>query len=605
MKKKLLSAVLAVGVVAGNLLGLPINVVADGTKVVTLGQDLSQEQRDLIMRYFGVSYDDVQIIYINNDQERAALGAYISSEQIGTHTYSCAYVNPTTSGGLQIKTANLNYVTCNMIATTLSTSGVVNCQVLAAAPFEVSGTGALTGILAAYETATGSSLDPVKKDLATQELVITGDLSQDLGQGAATGVITEAKSIIIQNNITNVTEIQNVLTQVSNEYNVQIPEESVGEIVDLLGEISAQQYDFVQMEANLAKVEANIINTDPEVNVSDEKKQEVVEKSIEATQEAEQVASDLEELSESVETEPATEEYIDGSVEVYETEEYETEYVEGGDETSPETQQGNDGSILAGADSSILGEDVKIDTTVGGEEATSNTEATEEYTETPATNSVDGYPSEESYETDYVDPAEKETEAIETEAAESEGIEETELVTEAITETEEPATDVLETYSMSEEDYQTFLNVKENLDEAFRDGVVMGSDGVDVYLEEESCAEYLKAVESYLAVLYGKGVDLVASEENNDATIEKGIKGSYEYVPVVEYVDPVMNLVDGFVRRCVFDDSEDIFEDGELTVSDMTSIYEATMGVMEDCISSEVADQGVADEEITGEEITE
>ena len=45
-----------------------------------------------------------------------------------------------------MRTANLNWVTGNMIATTLSTSGVKNCEVVAACPFEVSGTGALTGI---------------------------------------------------------------------------------------------------------------------------------------------------------------------------------------------------------------------------------------------------------------------------------------------------------------------------------------------------------------------------------------------------------------------------------------------------------------------------
>ena len=37
-------------------------------------------------------------------------------------TVSCAYVKPTQSGGIKVRTANLNWVTCNMIATSLSTS---------------------------------------------------------------------------------------------------------------------------------------------------------------------------------------------------------------------------------------------------------------------------------------------------------------------------------------------------------------------------------------------------------------------------------------------------------------------------------------------------
>ncbi|MFR8351903.1 MAG: DUF1002 domain-containing protein [Blautia obeum] len=42
-----------------------------------------------------------------------------------------------------MRTANLNYVTCNMIATALSTAGVTNCVLLPHAQYEASGTGAL------------------------------------------------------------------------------------------------------------------------------------------------------------------------------------------------------------------------------------------------------------------------------------------------------------------------------------------------------------------------------------------------------------------------------------------------------------------------------
>ena len=37
----------------------------------------------------------------------------------------------------------------------------------------MSGTGALTGIIMAYETATGETIDKAKKDIATQEVVVT------------------------------------------------------------------------------------------------------------------------------------------------------------------------------------------------------------------------------------------------------------------------------------------------------------------------------------------------------------------------------------------------------------------------------------------------
>ena len=146
------------------LASVPVSpVLADGQKVVTLGADLSEEQKQAILRYFGVEGQNLQTLTITNQDEREHLGSYVPLEQIGTRTYSCAYVSPTNSGGIQVKTANLSWVTSNMIAATLSTSGVVNCDVLAASPFEVSGTGALTGILMAYESAVGTTLDEAKK----------------------------------------------------------------------------------------------------------------------------------------------------------------------------------------------------------------------------------------------------------------------------------------------------------------------------------------------------------------------------------------------------------------------------------------------------------
>ena len=123
-----------------------------------------------MLKYFGIrDRSSVEILTITNDDEREHLGSFVPLEQIGTHTYSCAYVCPTNSGGIRVKTANLSWVTSNMIATTLSTSGIRNCDVIAASPFRVSGTGALTGVMMAYEEASGTRLDEDKKKLATGE----------------------------------------------------------------------------------------------------------------------------------------------------------------------------------------------------------------------------------------------------------------------------------------------------------------------------------------------------------------------------------------------------------------------------------------------------
>ena len=257
MRKKLTAILLALFCALGMV--MPQVAYADGQKVVTLGADLDEAQRNAILRYFGAAgQNNIRIIYVTNQDERNHLGSFIPLEQIGTRTISCAMVNPTMSGGIQVKTANMNYVTSNMIATTLSTSGIVNCEVLAAAPFEVSGTGALTGILMAYETAVGTTLSAEKKEIATQELVTTTKVANNIGQVDATEIINAAKMQIIEGNVIDHQEVSNIVNNVVNNMGVTLSESDYQMIVDLLTKIADQEYDYSEMKTTLQRVEANM-----------------------------------------------------------------------------------------------------------------------------------------------------------------------------------------------------------------------------------------------------------------------------------------------------------------------------------------------------------
>lgn len=257
MKKKWLS-----GLLVGSLclaLGFSGTVYADGQKVVTLGADLTDDQKATVLKYFGVLGQSIETLTITNQDERDHLGSYVPLEQIGTKTFSCALVCPTNSGGIHVKTANLSWVTSNMIATTLSTSGVTNCDVLAASPFEVSGTGALTGIIMAYETASGTTLDPVKKELATQELIATGTIANDIGQQQATNIVNEIKIQVIEGAVVEPEEVEEIVDEVV-EANpeVTLSDEDRALLTGLMTQIAEQQYDYEEMKDTLQRVEDNV-----------------------------------------------------------------------------------------------------------------------------------------------------------------------------------------------------------------------------------------------------------------------------------------------------------------------------------------------------------
>lgn len=235
-------------------------VFADGARVVTLGSNLTQEQKDTMLKYFGVNKDEVVILEVNNQEERKYLQGVASEAQLGKKTYSCAYVEPTKSGsGINVKTANITWATPAMVATTLSTAGLTDADVVIAANFPVSGTGALTGIMKAFEDATGKPLEEDKKELASEELITTGDLGDDIGQDKATGIVNDVKTEIIKNNTKDTVQIAETINNVVNNYNVTLTDEQMAKLEGLMEKISKQDYDYSEMKNALESV-SDVVN---------------------------------------------------------------------------------------------------------------------------------------------------------------------------------------------------------------------------------------------------------------------------------------------------------------------------------------------------------
>ena len=579
MKKRILSSIV-LGFALAACCVMP--AMADSRRVVTLGADLTQDQQNTMLKYFGVSADSVDIIYINNNDEREHLGSFVPLEQIGTKTFSCALVAPTNKGGIQVKTANLSWVTCNMIASTLSTSGVTNCQVVAASPFEVSGTGALTGVMMAYETASEITLDESKKELANEELVTTGNLADEVGQSKATAVINETKLQVIENNITDITEITNIVNNISNDYDVTISDAQSEEIASLMQKIAEQEYDITQLKATLERVQANVAG---DAGASEEEQAKAEQKA----QEAEAAAAEAVQETESEE---------DGSV------------ISIDEGTQNETESILDTTDISALDQSgtTASESTTTQTVLDQTEAESETDNGTGIPEATVDGTITLDPSEET------ETAEAETEATdaETEApaeTESEAAE-TEAVTEAITESEASITvDDLDADSKA-----LYEEAKSNLDQAFAEKQVTGEDGTVVYLTEEAAKKLPEAIEKYLLKVLVKGGDSVAQEEAADPEISQNIvEETKDLAEDKNYEDEDLVQMDKYVRRLVFKDSEKILEDSQLENNDAEVVYqnimvilEAAFGVEQPDLESEAAlDESVAEdteEDVSSEE---
>lgn len=255
IKRKLASLVVCATVIFGS-----IHIsFADGARVVTLGANLTATQKQQMLDYFGVKENEAVILEVTNAEERKYLEGVASEAELGRVTISCSYVEPTSKGnGINVKTANLTWATSSMIASTLATAGLEDANVIAAAPFPVSGTGALSGVMKAFEDASGETLDETKKEIASEELIITGTLGEEIGAEKAAGIINDIKADIIKNNTNDTIQIANTIVNITNNYNVNLSAENQKQIEDLMTKIAEQDYNYNSIKNTLENVSKDI-----------------------------------------------------------------------------------------------------------------------------------------------------------------------------------------------------------------------------------------------------------------------------------------------------------------------------------------------------------
>lgn len=236
MKKKIISALVLIG-----LLAMPMAAYADaavGDQIVTIGTNLTEQQRQEVLQYFGAN-DNAQIIDVDISEERQYLSGKVPDAQIGNSTNSCAMITYTTKGsGVNVTTHNINYVTPDAYKSAIITAGINDADVKITAPIEVSGTGALTGIMKAYEVSTGDTISEDVKQAATQELVTNSELGQEIGDEQANDLINTIKQEIADNAPQNEEEAQSLLDRVLSELGITLTDEQYQQLLDLINQFS-------------------------------------------------------------------------------------------------------------------------------------------------------------------------------------------------------------------------------------------------------------------------------------------------------------------------------------------------------------------------------
>ncbi|MFF2448732.1 DUF1002 domain-containing protein [Neobacillus sp. NPDC058068] len=243
------------------MLAVPIRGWADmaeGDMIVTLGENLTAEQKTKLLSEMGAP-EDVQIVTVSNQEEHQYLGKYVAKSLIGTKAISSSAITMAPKGsGITVKTKNINWVTDEMYVNALITAGVKDADIYITAPIAVSGTAALTGLIKAYEISADKTIPEEVKQAANQEMVETAKLGDSIGDKNAAALIAKVKEEIAKNKPKNDEELRNIIDQAAKDLNVKLSDKEMQRLIDFFNKLKDLNIDWKQVSDQLNKAKDRI-----------------------------------------------------------------------------------------------------------------------------------------------------------------------------------------------------------------------------------------------------------------------------------------------------------------------------------------------------------
>ncbi len=252
--KKLIASILACCLLIG---AVPALAVDAGEARAVIGANLSDEQIEAVYANFGIKRGDVTELRVTNADERKYLEGYVDESIIGTNSISCVYIEVLEEGkGLDVTTSNINWCTAQMYISALATAGITDAKIIVAAPFEVSGTAALTGVYLAYEDITGQQLDETAKLVSTQELTLTAELAEQIGSYDSVEIVNELKLLLAETKNMTDEQLKAEIISIASDLGVTLTDTQINQLISLCR--SLEKLDPDQLKEKVESVQNTI-----------------------------------------------------------------------------------------------------------------------------------------------------------------------------------------------------------------------------------------------------------------------------------------------------------------------------------------------------------
>lgn len=216
---------------------------------LALGANLNQEQKNTVLNFMGIdpgNLDQYQVVTVTNEEEHQYLDAYLDASVIGTRALSSVVIVKREKGdGIHISTKNISYCTIGMYKNALATAGLEDADVMIAGPFPLSGTAALIGAMKAYADMEEEAIDTESLDAAMNEIVVTGELNESLGEDVQTEeFIAYVKQKVVEGGLQSKEKIQEVISEACDKFEISLSDSEKERITALMEKIGSLDIDI-------------------------------------------------------------------------------------------------------------------------------------------------------------------------------------------------------------------------------------------------------------------------------------------------------------------------------------------------------------------------
>lgn len=229
--------------------------VAVGDSIISFGADLSESEKNSILKEFNPP-ENVQEIVTTNAEEHKYLGGVVPASKIGNFAISSVMITYTDKGsGLKVDTSDkITYITDASYINALITAGVEDADIKVTSPRNASGTAALTGIMKAYEVSSGEVIDDSIKKAANEEMIRTVEIGKVIGNDQAVELFNKIKQEIAELNPKTTEEVRAIIINILNNYNINLSAEQIEQLVSLFDKMRSLDIDWNRVSNQIENI---------------------------------------------------------------------------------------------------------------------------------------------------------------------------------------------------------------------------------------------------------------------------------------------------------------------------------------------------------------